>query len=88
LRAVAQSMARELGPRNIHVAHLVIDSGVDTAWVRERIRARVGDTALDELAPDQLMRPGSIAETYWQLHQQPRDAWTHELDLRPYREAW
>jgi len=86
LRAVAQSMARELGPKNIHVAHLVIDSGVDTAWVRERRRARGGDTGEPE--PDELMRPASIAETYWQLHQQPRDAWTHELDLRPYREAW
>jgi NAD(P)-dependent dehydrogenase (short-subunit alcohol dehydrogenase family) len=86
LRAVAQAMARELGPKNIHVAHLIIDSGVDTAWVRERRRARGGDAGDPE--PDELMRPASIAETYWQLHQQPRDAWTHELDLRPYREAW
>ena len=87
LRAVAQSMARELGPQNIHVAHLVIDSGVDTAWVRERIRAR-GEDAAERLEPDRLMNPASIAETYWQLHQQPRDAWTHELDLRPSRETW
>jgi NAD(P)-dependent dehydrogenase (short-subunit alcohol dehydrogenase family) len=87
LRAVAQSMARELGPQNIHVAHLVIDSGVDTAWVRERIRAR-GEAAAERLEPDRLMNPASIAETYWQLHQQPRDAWTHELDIRPSRETW
>jgi NAD(P)-dependent dehydrogenase (short-subunit alcohol dehydrogenase family) len=87
LRALAQSMARELGPQNIHVAHLVIDSGVDTAWVRERIAASRGaDAAV--LAPDVLMNPASIAETYWRLHQQPRDAWTHELDLRPYGETW
>ena len=82
LRAVAQSMARELGPRNIHVAHLVIDSGVDTEWVRQRVLARGGGTE------HTLMNPASIAETYWQLHQQPRDAWTHKLDLRPYRETW
>jgi len=88
LRAVAQSMARELGPKNIHVAHLVIDAGVDTAFVRERIRQRGGDDALANLPADQLMNPGSIAETYWQLYRQPRDAWTFELDLRPYREVW
>ncbi len=85
LRAVAQSMARELGPKNIHVAHLVIDSGVDTAWVRERRRERLGKTSFE---PDELVNPSSIAETYWQLHQQPRDAWTQELDLRPYGEKW
>jgi NAD(P)-dependent dehydrogenase (short-subunit alcohol dehydrogenase family) len=88
LRAVAQSMARELGPKNIHVAHLVIDAGVDTAFVRERIRQRAGEEALAKLPPDQLMNPQSIAETYWQLYNQPRDAWTFELDLRPYREVW
>jgi NAD(P)-dependent dehydrogenase (short-subunit alcohol dehydrogenase family) len=88
LRAVAQSMARELAPRNIHVAHLVIDAGVDTAWVRERIAASRGAEAAAGLAPDTLMNPASIAETYWQLHRQPRDAWTHELDLRPYGETW
>jgi NAD(P)-dependent dehydrogenase (short-subunit alcohol dehydrogenase family) len=88
LRAVAQSMARELGPKNIHVAHLIIDAGVDTAFVRERIKARGGDEALARLEPDQLMNPDSIAETYWQLHMQSRDAWTFELDVRPYRETW
>jgi len=88
LRAVAQSTARELGPKNIHVTHLVIDAGVDTAFVRERIRQRGGEAALADLPPDQLMNPQSIAETYWQLYNQPRDAWTFELDLRPYREVW
>ena len=88
LRAVAQSMARELGPKNIHVAHLVIDAGVDTAFVRERIKQRSGPDALERLDPDQLMNPASIAEAYWQLYRQPRDAWTFELDVRPYREAW
>lgn len=88
LRAVAQSMARELAPQGIHVAHLVIDAGVDTAWVRERIASSRGAAAANALPSDTLMDPASIAETYWQLHRQPRDAWTHELDLRPYRENW
>lgn len=88
LRAVAQSMARELGPQNIHVAHLVIDAGVDTAFVRERIKARAGEEALQTLQPDVLMNPASIAQAYWMLHQQSRDAWTFELDLRPYGEKW
>lgn len=88
LRAVAQSAARELGPNNIHVAHLVIDAGVDTAWVRERIKAREGEDGLRNLDPNRLMQPSSVAETYWQLYQQPRDAWTFELDIRPFGEKW
>ena len=88
LRAVAQSMARELGPQNIHVAHLIIDAGVDTAFVKDRIRARGGDEAVAKIEPDQLMNPESIADAYWYLHEQKRDAWTFELDVRPYKEAW
>jgi len=88
LRAVAQSMARELGPRNIHVAHLIIDSGVDTAWVRERIKEREGEEALMNLDPARLMTPASVAEAYWQLYQQPRDAWTFEQEIRPFGEKW
>jgi NAD(P)-dependent dehydrogenase (short-subunit alcohol dehydrogenase family) len=86
LRALAQSMARELGPKNIHVAHLVIDSGVDTAWVRERREALWGKEALDN--PDLLMPPASVAASYWQLYQQPRSAWTFELEIRPFGEKW
>jgi NAD(P)-dependent dehydrogenase (short-subunit alcohol dehydrogenase family) len=86
LRALAQSLARELWPKNVHVAHLVIDAGVDTAFVRERIRAAGGDPGA--LPPDSLMDPAAIGETYWMLHRQPRDAWTFELDLRPHRESW
>lgn len=86
LRNMAQSLARELGPRNIHVAHLVIDAGVDTAFVRDRITAAGGDP--DALPPDTLMRPESVAEAYWMLYHQGRDAWTFELDLRPFRETW
>jgi NAD(P)-dependent dehydrogenase (short-subunit alcohol dehydrogenase family) len=85
LRAVAQSMARELGPKNIHVAHLIIDAGVDTAFVRDLRKQRMGQESFEA---DELMNPTSIAETYWQLHCQPRDAWTHELDIRPYGERW
>ena len=88
LRAVAQSAARELGPKNIHVAHLVIDAGVDTEWVRSRIKEREGEDALNNLAPDRLMRPDSVAEAYWQLYRQPRDAWTFELEIRPFAEKW
>jgi len=88
LRAVAQSAARELGPQNIHVAHLVIDSGVDTEWVRSRIRDREGEEAIRNLDPARLMRPDAVAETYWQLYQQPRDAWTSELEIRPFGEKW
>src|SRR6266851_5128180 len=88
LRAVAQSMARELGPKNIHVAHLIIDSGVDTAWVRERIKEKEGEDALKDLDPARLMSPISVAEAYWQLYMQPRDAWTFEHEIRPFGEKW
>ena len=88
LRMMAQSAARELGPKNIHVAHLVIDSGVDTAWVRERLKEREGEEALANLPPDRLMRPEAVADAYWSLYQQPRDAWTFELEIRPYGEKW
>jgi len=86
LRAVAQSMARELGPKNIHVAHLIIDAGVDTAWVRQRREQVGGKEALDN--PDLLMPPASVAGAYWQLYQQPRSAWTFELEIRPSGEKW
>ena len=86
LRALAQSMARELGPQGIHVAHLVIDSGVDTEFVRARITQAGGDP--ETLPPDTLMRPESVADAYWQLHHQARDGWTHELDLRPFAEKF
>jgi NAD(P)-dependent dehydrogenase (short-subunit alcohol dehydrogenase family) len=88
LRAVAQSAARELGPRNIHVAHLIIDAGVDTNWVRERIKEREGAEALKNLDPDRLMRPASVADAYWQIYQESRDAWSFEREVRPFGERW
>ena len=81
LRAVAQSAARELGPQGIHVAHLVIDAGVDTAWVRER-------RGNQPFEPGELMRPEAVADAYWALHRQPRDAWTFEQEIRPFAETW
>ena len=83
LRALAQSMARELGPQGIHVAHCIIDGAIDTAFIRERFPERYALRAQDGI-----LRPDSIAEAYWMLHRQPRDAWTHELDLRPYMETF
>ncbi|WP_180116315.1 SDR family oxidoreductase [Acinetobacter sp. YH12140] len=83
LRALAQSMARELGPRNIHVAHVVVDGAIDTDFIK--------DTFPDLYAKkeqDGILNPVHIAENYWHLSQQPRDAWTHELDLRPWMERW
>lgn len=86
LRSLAQTLARELGPKGIHVAHLVIDAGVDTAFVRDRIAAAGGDP--NTIPPDTLMNPQRVAEAYWQLYHQPRDGWTFEMDLRPYAETW
>ncbi len=83
LRALAQSMARELGPRGIHVAHVVVDGSIDTAFIRENFPQRY---ALKE--QDGILNPDHIADNYWMLHRQPRDAWTHELDLRPWLEKF
>ncbi|WP_417450739.1 SDR family NAD(P)-dependent oxidoreductase [Kordiimonas sp.] len=88
LRGLAQAMARELGPQNIHVAHLVIDAAVDTEWVRGMISERAGPDALEAMGPDDLLGPDAVGETYWQLHNQHRSAWTHELDIRPYGEKF
>lgn len=86
LRAVAQSAARELWPQGLHVAHLVIDAGVDTAWVRERLIEREGLQALAD--PDRLMPPEAVADAYWALYNQPKSAWTFEQEIRPYGEKW
>ncbi|HNR77044.1 MAG TPA: SDR family oxidoreductase [Parvularculaceae bacterium] len=83
LRALAQSMARELGPHNIHVAHVVIDGAIDT----EFIRGIIPDVDAKR-AEDAILSPDAIAENYVMLHRQPRSAWTHELDLRPWKEKW
>ena len=83
LRALAQSMAKELGPEGIHVAHVVIDGAIDTPWIRENFPECAA------LKPqDGILEPDAIAEMYWMLHRQARSAWTHELDLRPWMETW
>ena len=83
LRALAQSMARELGPEGIHVAHVVVDGAIDTPFIRDTFPERY---ALKDQAG--ILDPEAIAENYWQVDLQPRSAWTHELDLRPWMEAW
>ena len=83
LRALAQSMARELGPRNIHVAHVVVDGAIDTAFIRDSF-----PDLYARKAQDGILDPEHIADNYWFLHSQPRDAWTFELDLRPWMERW
>jgi NAD(P)-dependent dehydrogenase (short-subunit alcohol dehydrogenase family) len=83
LRALAQTMARELAPQGIHVAHIVIDGAIDTEFIRENFPERY---ALKER--DGILNPDAIADNYWLLHQQHRSAWTHELDLRPWLEKW
>lgn len=83
LRALAQSMARELGPKNIHVAHVVVDGAIDTAFIRDTFPERYA-----QKDQDGILNPDHIADNYWHLHAQPRDAWTHELDLRPWSERW
>ena len=81
LRALAQSLARELGPKGIHVAHPIIDGAIDTTWIAENFPERYATKA-----DDGILNPDHIADAYWMLHCQPRDAWTHELDLRPWME--
>lgn len=83
LRALAQSMARELGPKQIHVAHVIVDGAIDTAFIRESFPERYALKARDGI-----LNPDHIAENYWYLHKQPRDSWSFELDLRPWIEPW
>ncbi|WP_181296950.1 SDR family oxidoreductase [Pseudomonas sp. Q2-TVG4-2] len=83
IRALAQSMARELGPLNIHVAHVVVDGAIDTDFIRDSFPERY---ALKD--QDGILNPEHIADNYWHLYRQPRDAWTFELDLRPWTERW
>ncbi len=83
LRALAQSMAREIGPKGIHVAHVVIDGAIDTAFIAENFPERYA-----KKADAGILDPEAIAENYWNLHCQAKSAWTHEMDLRPWIETW
>jgi NAD(P)-dependent dehydrogenase (short-subunit alcohol dehydrogenase family) len=82
-RALAQSMARELGPKGIHVAHVIVDGPIDGEFVRNTFPDLVAQRPADGL-----LSPDGIAANYLMLHRQPRNAWTHELDLRPWVEPW
>jgi NAD(P)-dependent dehydrogenase (short-subunit alcohol dehydrogenase family) len=83
LRALAQSAAREFGPQGIHVAHVVVDGAIDG----DRINSFLPGLKAAR-GPDGLLDPNDIAESYWQLYRQPRSAWTHEIDVRPWVEPW
>lgn len=83
LRSLSQSFAREFGPQNVHVAHVVIDGSINGERVRSRAPQR-----LEQLGAEGALQLEDIAEAYWYLHSQPRSAWTQELDLRPFKESF
>ena len=83
LRALAQSMARELGPQGIHVGHVVIDGVIDTDATRELF-----PDWFDQRPDDAILKPEQLADIYWMLHMQPRSAWSFEIDVRSYLESW
>jgi len=83
LRNMAQAVAKEYGPQGVHVGHVVVDGVING----ELVRNAFGEY-LDNLGPDGSLEPDAIADAFWQLHQQPRNAWTFELDIRPFKESW
>jgi len=83
LRAMAQSLAREVGPKGVHVAHVVVDGAIDGVFTRQ-----MRDDVEGLLERDEILKPADIAANYVWLHNQPRSAWTHEIDLRPWGETW
>jgi NAD(P)-dependent dehydrogenase (short-subunit alcohol dehydrogenase family) len=85
LRALAQSLAREVGPRGVHVAHVIVDGAIDGTFTRERM---TDDQADALLARGEIVDPAEVARNYVWLHRQGRSAWTHEMDLRPWTERW
>jgi NAD(P)-dependent dehydrogenase (short-subunit alcohol dehydrogenase family) len=83
LRALAQSLARELGPKGVHVAHVVIDGAIDGAFIRGLM-----PDAAEKREREEILVPDAIAKNYVWLHRQERSAWTFEMDLRPWTETW
>lgn len=83
LRNLAQSLARDYGPKGVHVGHVVVDGVIDG----DQVRSRFGEY-LEKLGPNGSINPDDMAEAFWAMHVQPRSAWTHELDIRPYKEVW
>ena len=87
LRALAQAMARELGPKGIHVAHLIVDGPIHTQWTRGIVKesGQEPDALLEKQG---FVNPSDVGDLYWYVHKQPKSAWTHELDMRPWIEKW
>jgi NAD(P)-dependent dehydrogenase (short-subunit alcohol dehydrogenase family) len=83
LRMLAQSLAREYGPQGVHVAHVIVDGVINGEMVRQRF-----GEYLDNLGPDGSLEPDAIADAFWAIHSQHRSAWTHELEVRPFKENW
>ena len=83
LRSLAQALAKEYGPQGIHVGHVVVDGVING----EMVKSKYGDY-LEGLGEDGSLEPEAIAEIYWQMHQQPRNAWSFEIDVRPFKERW
>jgi len=83
-RILAEAMARELGPKGVHVAYVVIDAVIDLPWTRQMMRARLGEDAADDF----FIRPAAIADEIWHLVHQDRSAWSFNVEIRPYREPW
>jgi len=83
LRSIAQSAAREYGSQGVHVAHVLIDGGINGDQLRGFAPDRVA-----QAGENGLLDPDALADTYWHLHQQPRSVWTHELDIRPFKERF
>ena len=83
MRNLAQSLARDYGPKGVHVGHVVVDGVIDG----DQVRSRFGEY-LEKLGPNGSINPDDMAEAFWAMHVQPRSAWTHELDIRPYKEVW
>ena len=84
LRALAMSMAKELGPKGIHVAHIIIDGGIDSDFIRNMFKKN----GMKITNRDMLLQPDEIANNYWHIYNQKKNAWTFEMDLRPYTEQW
>ncbi|UTW56505.1 SDR family NAD(P)-dependent oxidoreductase [Kordiimonas sp. SCSIO 12610] len=83
LRMLAQALARDYGPKGVHVVHAIIDGVVNS----ERTRSRYGEY-MDSLGENGVLSPDAVADSYWHIHNQPKSAWTHEIEMRPFSEKW
>lgn len=83
LRNLAQALAKDYGPKGVHVGHVVVDGAINGERIRERYASY-----LDHLGEDGSLDPDAISEAYWFMYSQPRSVWTFEVDVRPYKETW